>query len=219
MKINKFRKNKIFSKIIFPIILSLGMSSLGMSISHANTPYDLRDLVDVRASSGEGELRARGYRHIRTEQGDDRTWNYWYRQSNNTCVNVTTFNGRFDSIKESTSDCGDVTSGKSNAAAAVGAALAIGAIAALTKHEHDKEKKYEREHETNRSESSAFDWIYGMSNEKATKKLEQQGFRFVKQEGNYYWWVRKSYCVKFRSVDGIVADAREVDTEECQSDY
>ena len=37
----------------------------------------LEDLVGARAGQAEGELARRGYRLIRTQSGDDRTYTFW----------------------------------------------------------------------------------------------------------------------------------------------
>lgn len=61
-----------------------------------------------------------------------------------------------------------------------------------------------------------------MENEEAAQELEEQGFEFDRvsdEEDNeqYFWWHRKGFCVKFRSADGVVADATEVHSKECRS--
>lgn len=61
-----------------------------------------------------------------------------------------------------------------------------------------------------------FDWIYGLTNAQATERLERQGFIYVSQDDNYYYWHRKAYCVRFRSVEGIVADATEMPPGRCK---
>lgn len=56
-----------------------------------------------------------------------------------------------------------------------------------------------------------------MTQEKAAAKLEKQGFVYDGQdEGRYFWWHRKRFCVKFRAEEGLVADADEVPYEECE---
>ena len=61
-------------------------------------PGDVSDLVGVRASNGESELRNRGYRFIKTSKGDDRSYSNWWKASTRTCLTVATYNGRYDSI-------------------------------------------------------------------------------------------------------------------------
>ena len=126
----------------------------------AQTPSDLRDLVDIRASSGESEMESRGYVHIQTQKSDDRSYSYWWNSSRDECVSVATMDGRFHSITESpSSDCNqhhhDGGGEAVGAAVAIGAAaLLVGAIAASSHkshhHEnntHHEDSDYERDFE------------------------------------------------------------------------
>lgn len=66
-----------------------------------------------------------------------------------------------------------------------------------------------------------FDWIYGLSEQQAVERLERQGFSFVREEqrqGNqrFYLWHRRAFCVRFRSVDRVVADATEIAPRNCK---
>lgn len=63
-----------------------------------DTPPDLRDMIGARAGQGEGELARRGYRFVRGEKGDDRSYSYWWQADRRRCVTVATMNGRYDSI-------------------------------------------------------------------------------------------------------------------------
>lgn len=75
-------------------------------VSAQSAPRDVRDLVGARASSGETQLKSRGYKFVKTEEGDDRKWSNWWKKSTNTCITVTTVNGRYDAIlKTPSSDC------------------------------------------------------------------------------------------------------------------
>lgn len=65
-----------------------------------------------------------------------------------------------------------------------------------------------------------FDWIYGLTERQAAERLERQGFTFDKEgskegKARYYYWHRKTYCVKFKSIERIVAEATEVPPREC----
>jgi hypothetical protein len=74
----------------------------------------LEDLVGARAGQAEAELRRRGYRNARAEEGDDRSYTYWWSEDRRQCVTIATMNGRYDSITPTTApDCR-----KSGAAAA-----------------------------------------------------------------------------------------------------
>ncbi len=71
-----------------------------------STPRELRDLVGVRASSGESELQNRGYTWVKTTEGSDRKWSNWWNNSRRQCITVATVNGRYDSIVTSPAfDC------------------------------------------------------------------------------------------------------------------
>jgi hypothetical protein len=66
--------------------------------SAQNTPRDLRDMVGARAGQAEGELQRRGYRNVRGEKGDDRSYTYWWNDTRQQCVTIATMQGRYDSI-------------------------------------------------------------------------------------------------------------------------
>lgn len=108
----------------------------------AATPYDVANLVGEGARVGDQELRSRGYVHIETQKGADRSWSMWWQPSSQTCITVATTNGRFESITTSPPiDCNQHhTSGGSDdnaaAALAIGAVAVIGAIALSHKSHH-----------------------------------------------------------------------------------
>jgi Ni/Co efflux regulator RcnB len=124
-------------------------------------PSHLDDVVGERASSGEGDLRDRGYVHIETHKSSDRAYSYWWNADRHECISVTTMDGRYNDIVESSaSDCNqhhDSAGEAAGAAVAVGAAaLLIGAIAASASHHkshhhennsHRDDNDYEREFE------------------------------------------------------------------------
>ena len=67
----------------------------------------LQDLVNVRASSGESEMEARGYRLTNTSKGDDRIYGQWWNARSRNCVTVATMEGRYSSIVDTMPvDCG-----------------------------------------------------------------------------------------------------------------
>ncbi|MBP6003874.1 MAG: hypothetical protein KA746_10615 [Pyrinomonadaceae bacterium] len=77
-----------------------------------NTPADVSDLVGIKASSGESELRSRGYRFVKTEKGGDSSYSNWWRSNTKTCISVRTFNGRYDTIVSVVSaDCNQYSGG------------------------------------------------------------------------------------------------------------
>lgn len=90
-------------KLTFSIAITLLVTT---ALFAQDTAYDLRDLVGVRASSGESQLKSRGYTSVKTSSGNDRKWTNWWNNSRNVCVTVVTFDGRFDSIVTSpAADC------------------------------------------------------------------------------------------------------------------
>jgi len=102
---------------------------------------DLRDLVNGRASSGETQLRSRGYEHVETHQAGGILAAHWWNEEEDDCVLVRTSNGRYSAITDaSDQDCGHHEG--ANAAAAV-AAVGVGAalIAALASHHDDDEDR------------------------------------------------------------------------------
>jgi hypothetical protein len=77
----------------------------GMAVAQ-ETPYNLQDLIGARASSGESQLRSRGYSFVKTTTGGDRKWSNWWANSSRTCITVATVDGRFDTIISGTPlDC------------------------------------------------------------------------------------------------------------------
>lgn len=66
----------------------------------------LEDMVGARAGQAEAELQRRGYANIRGEQGDDRSYTFWWNADRRQCVTIATMNGRYDSIQPTTApDC------------------------------------------------------------------------------------------------------------------
>lgn len=77
------------------------------SISLAQIPVGLGDLVGARGSSGESELQRRGYENVGGRKGDDRSYTYWWNERSRQCVTVAAMDGRFASITSSPApDCG-----------------------------------------------------------------------------------------------------------------
>lgn len=86
----------------------VGVLSAGVLAPPANAAQStgLEDMVGARAGQAEGELQRRGYRNVRGEQGDDRSYAYWWNDSRRQCVTIATMNGRFNSITRTTPpDC------------------------------------------------------------------------------------------------------------------
>lgn len=82
-----------------------GTDSSGDS-SGSETPSDVSDLVGSKAAGGETQLKSRGYRFVKTEKGDDRSYSNWWHNSRKVCLNVVTMDGRYDTItKTLPADC------------------------------------------------------------------------------------------------------------------
>lgn len=99
---------------MFKKLLSIGALTLvtGVAVLSQNAPGDVADLVGVRASSGESELRNRGYRFVKTEKSSGRSYSNWWRSNTNTCLSVVTYDGRYDSILAVTpADCNQSSGG------------------------------------------------------------------------------------------------------------
>lgn len=89
------------------VMTLLALISLTFSVQ-AQTPRDLDDLVDMRASSGERELADRGYRHHKTMKVRGSSIAYWWNPRKGRCIAATTKDGRYSSIvKQPDSMCGD----------------------------------------------------------------------------------------------------------------
>ena len=59
----------------------------------------LEDMVGARAGQGEQALRQRGYVNVRSEQGDDRAYTYWWNAERRQCVTIATMDGRYSSVQ------------------------------------------------------------------------------------------------------------------------
>lgn len=93
------------SHIFFILGLSLSASAM------AQTPADVADLVGAKGAGGETQLKARGYRFVRIETGDDRKWTFWWNGDRRQCLSVVTYDGRYQAITESPApDCGESAS-------------------------------------------------------------------------------------------------------------
>ena len=58
----------------------------------------LEDMVGARAGQAENGVQARGYRWVRTEKGDDRSYAYWWSDRRQQCVTIATMDGRYASV-------------------------------------------------------------------------------------------------------------------------
>jgi hypothetical protein len=73
----------------------------------ARSADSLSDLVGARASGGESDLEARGWRSTESRKASGASFVYWWHPGRGDCVVVTTRDGRFSSILDARpSDCG-----------------------------------------------------------------------------------------------------------------
>lgn len=109
----------------------------------------LQDIVGSRGSSGESMMHDRGYVMIHAEPEDDKVYSYWWNRTDKKCVMVTTTEGRYAFILDSTpADCNRADEkGLSTGAKVgigVGAAAVVGAIVLAHKaHDHDNDRHYD----------------------------------------------------------------------------
>lgn len=67
----------------------------------------LEDMVGARAGQAENGVRARGYAFVRAQQGDDRSYTYWWNDARRQCVTIATMDGRYTSVTPTLPpDCG-----------------------------------------------------------------------------------------------------------------
>lgn len=128
---------------------------------------DLRDLVNVKGSSGESELERRGYTHIDTAKGYNTAYSYWWSNAKQACIRVETNDGRYRALTEtSPSDCGQTKkeAGMSDAAKVAIAAAALAGVAALAhkSHQRDQDRNY-NEQQTADFERGYRDGLYNNS--------------------------------------------------------
>lgn len=58
----------------------------------------LQDLIGARGSSGEEQLRSRGYTFVRGDKSGDAAYTYWRQPQTNRCLSVRTEDGRYAAI-------------------------------------------------------------------------------------------------------------------------
>ena len=138
----------------------------------AKAPSDVSDLIGVRASSGEQELRARGYSLTSSKTGSATKWGYWWNSSGN------------------------------GAAVAIGAAAIIGALAIASSNKHkDREDNWNQYPGGSGVTPYELRYILGMKVKRAENELSDRRYKFATAgSGNYnrwgYWWnKREDSCI------------------------
>jgi hypothetical protein len=140
---------------------SLALMPIAAAAKSAN---DLRDLVGARAGQAEGDLESRGWVSISNYKDNDRSHSYWWNRDRKDCVRVTTFDGRYQSITDvGASDCNQKSGSDGTAAAAVGVAALIGAIALASKSHHRNDKEYGNQQDYSDFERGHRDALYNHS--------------------------------------------------------
>ena len=136
----------------------MALPSLIPAAASAQTPPELRSLVGARAGQAEGALQAQGYSFVKTDKGGDSAWSYWKR--GDTCVQVTTTDGRYASID--TMDrklCGGSSSSNDKTAAVIAGVAVLGLAAALAAH-NNKHNDRDGSHDSDYSHGYQ-DALYG----------------------------------------------------------
>lgn len=158
------------------IALTMSASLLAAPFAaQAQTPGDIDDLIGARGSSFEGVMTSRGYEFVKKE-GEAQ---YWWNSMDKTCVAVTIYNGRVDTINtQGKSHCGH---GGNTAAGIVAGAAAVGLIAALSHHHKDDSRntsEYNTEYERGYN-----DGMYGGHYSKHDSEAYHSGYMAGEAEG------------------------------------
>lgn len=117
---------------LISFLFSLLFGFVITGIHAQQTPADLRDLLNERASFAESDMHDRGYVNVAGAESSRGVYTYWWNQQRNECVCVLTSNGRYNSITTTSPvDCNRNThASQANEKNNSGAAIAVGAIAA-----------------------------------------------------------------------------------------
>ncbi len=207
------------NRITLGNIMLVGL--LSSTTLYASTPVELRDMIGARASSGESILKDRGYKYIKTQKSNDRSWTYWLKSTTDTCIAVATYDGRYESITESPNDCQSSSSmtGGQKAAAIIGSAVALGAAAAIIKHEHDKKDDEHHNNDTPREIKN----LVGNRESGAERILRDnryyhlQGDNYSNNRKQSLWWnYSQTDCIKMTVSNGKVSSIENKRSQECR---
>jgi len=188
----------------------------------AQTANELRDLVGAKGAGGEADLERRGYTHIDTSKSRDAAYGYWWSNQKQSCVRVTTRDGRYQALIDvDPSDCGQTKkeSGMSDGAkVAIGAAALLG-IAALAHKSHQRDDRNFNEQQTADFERGYRDGKYNNSfnnrsgsgeyndgyNKGVDERSQQSSYRYGSGGGNSNYnsgWTRCAAEGEYCRVDG-----------------
>lgn len=202
------------------IVLALTASAM-TTPGAARDGSGLYDLVGMRASSAERELRDRGYRFQTGYAGDKNRHAFWWNSKHDRCVDVKTRDGRIRAIDDaSAKDCGKKSgSGTGTAVAVVAGAALIAALAASASHKSDAKKSADGPSGNGNGAVTVSD-LNGWRASTADSELRNRGFANVDafQSGNtsYTIWYRResAQCVQMTTADGKASDVRDIGTHE-----
>jgi len=164
----------------------------------AEAPGSVRDLIGARAAGGETTLEERGFTLHHGSTKNDRKITYWWNPNTKECVRVATYDGKFESMDNSSrADCGQRGGADKDAgvAVAVGAAALLG-IAALASKSHHREDKYKDTQSTAAFERGYRDGLYNQSyhnydrsdaySDGYSQGVEQRGHETPYRSNNHY---------------------------------
>jgi len=176
-------------------IITLIVSTAMMTSIQAQTPRDLDDLVDVRASSGERELEDRGYDQVKRLEVGQGLITYWWNSRHNECVAVNVKDGRYTAITAQPETMCDRSGGSSSG-------------------------HHSSSHHSSRRDNP--EDIEGMRASSAERELEDMGYEFVKsQKGSdriwANWWnERHEDCITVVTRDGEIDSVKDSPEFDCE---
>jgi len=81
------------------MLLAVTVALMFSTAAWAQAPVpELRDLIGARASGGETQLQQRGYTNVGGEKAGGSSMTYWKHDRDNSCIVVTTTDGRYAAI-------------------------------------------------------------------------------------------------------------------------
>lgn len=135
------------------------------------------DLQGARAPGAESEMQRRGYSMTRTSGGAQ----FWWNDRTDTCVRVVVWQGRYQTVaRASSSDCGK---GGPSAGAVVGAAVAVGLIAALAGHKKQHDNNTSAAHDAEYSRGYN-DGLYGAHYDQNDSEAYHDGYMAGESEAS-----------------------------------
>jgi hypothetical protein len=178
--------------------------------AHSQTPSGLEDLIEMRASYLDQEMKDRGYKFVKTTTDGNLKNSIYHNRSANQCVKCVTANGKVVSISNSYGDCPNNSYGSNS----------YNNYGYNNYHNHDNQNSYHtgsysnynygnNNYGVNRSNGNYeyYDDLVYKDARNAYSKLQQRGFYEVKKVqdgGNTYklfYNDRTRQCIKTTSRD------------------